>query len=145
MAGDVDDFADEEKTGDQERFHGFAGEFARVDTASGDFGFLVAFRGGGRKLPGVELRFESSEGGIGVVGRSMKLKPTRGETIGEKFLEGFADKVKIAARGSAERGGSIAQRREIETDGPALFPVGRNLEDRGAAESTVGEKHFFAK
>src|SRR5271170_1370732 len=53
MAGDVDDFADEEKAGNETGFHGFTGEFARVDTAGSDFCFFVAFRSCGRDAPGV--------------------------------------------------------------------------------------------
>ena len=47
VAGDVDNFADEEEAGDFARFHGFAGEFVGVDAAGGDFGFFVAFGAGG--------------------------------------------------------------------------------------------------
>ena len=51
MAGDVDDFADEKETGDQTRLHGFAGEFASVYTAGGDFGFFVALGASWDKSP----------------------------------------------------------------------------------------------
>jgi hypothetical protein len=53
VAGDVNDFADEEEAGDEGGFHGFTGEFAGVDAAGGDFGFFVAFGGSGRDRPGV--------------------------------------------------------------------------------------------
>src|SRR5271165_4931842 len=69
MASDIDDFADEEEAGDAAGFHGFARELARVHSAGGDFGFFVAFGGGGDESPGVELLFESSERGIGVSAR----------------------------------------------------------------------------
>jgi hypothetical protein len=145
VAGDVNDFADEEETGNMAGFHGFAGEFAGVHAAGGDFGFFVAFGGSGREDPGVELLFESGEGGIGEGGGSVEFEPARGETIGKKFLEGFAGGGEIAVAGRAKRGGGISLRSEIELDGLALFPIGGDLKNGGAAEAAMGEEHFFAE
>ena len=127
MSGDIDNFADEEKTRDETRFHGFAGELARVDTACRDFRFFVAFRGARSERPGMELLLESGDACIGVVGGSMKFEPACGEAIGEKFLQGFAGGSDIAARRAAQWGGGVTLRSEIEVDGLAFFPVGRNL------------------
>jgi len=96
MAGDVDNFADKEETGDSLRLHGFAGEFASVYAAGGDLGFFVAFGASWDNRPIVYLVFERSEGGIGVVGGSVKLQPTLRETVWKKLLEGFAGRVEIA-------------------------------------------------
>src|SRR5208337_4660552 len=57
VAGDVNDFADEEEAGDFARFHGFAGEFVGVNAADGDFGFVEAFGGGGSEGPSVNSFF----------------------------------------------------------------------------------------
>jgi hypothetical protein len=53
MAGDIDDFTDEEQAWDETRLHGFTGEFAGVDAACGDFGFFVALCRRGRDRPGM--------------------------------------------------------------------------------------------
>ena len=74
VAGDVDNLTDEEEAGNETRFHGFAGEFVGVHAAGGDFGFFVAFRASRNKCPIVKLLFESSEGGIGVVGRGVEFR-----------------------------------------------------------------------
>jgi len=145
MAGDVDDFADEEKAAEIAGFHGFAGEFASVDAAGGDFGFLVAFGGGGGNGPGVELLFESGERGIVEGGRRVEFEPTGGKTLREEFLKDVADGGEITMGGGAERGGDVALGSEIELDGLAFFPVRRNLQDGGAAESAMSEKQFFAE
>ena len=145
MAGNVDDFADEKEAGDIAGFHGFAGEFAGVHAAGSHFGLFVAFRGGGGNGPGVELLLKSSESGIGEGAWGMEFQPARGETLGEKFLKRVADCGKIAAARSAKRSGDVAPGSEIELDVLALFPVGRDLQNGRAAESTMGEEHFFAE
>lgn len=145
LAGDVDDFANEEQTSSQARFHGFAGKFAGVDPAGGDFGFDVAFRVGRTDRPIVQLSFESSERGIGVVGRGVEVKPAIRKAIGQKLLESFARGGFIAAGGGAKFGGGVATRREIEMNGLGGLPVGRDLENCGAAEAAMGEEHFFAE
>jgi len=65
VAGDVDDFADEEEAGDFAGFHGFAGEFGGVDAAGGDFGFFIAFGACGADGPGVQFPFERVESDVG--------------------------------------------------------------------------------
>jgi len=65
VAGDVDDFADEIKARDFAGFHRFAGEFAGVDAAGGDFRFGIAFGAGGKNGPGVEFFFEGGQGRAG--------------------------------------------------------------------------------
>src|SRR5208337_4580492 len=47
--------------------------------------------------------------------------------------------------GLADGGGGIATWSEIEADGLAFAPVAGDLQDGGAAEATMGEKHFFAE
>jgi hypothetical protein len=145
VAGNVNDFADEEEARHAVGFHGFAGEFAGVHAAGGDFGFFVAFGGSRSKSPGVELLFKSGEGRIGEGGRGVEFEPALGETIGEKFLEGFASTGEIAAAGRAKWSGGVSLGSEIESDGLALFPVGRDLKYGGTAEASVREEHFFAE
>ena len=145
VAGDVDDFADEEEAGDATGFHGFAGEFASVHAAARNFRFFVAFGEGGGDLPRVKLPFESGEGGIRVGARGVEFQPTCGEALREKFLEGVAGGGEIAAGGSAKRGGGVALGSEIELDRLAFVPVRGDLENRGAAEATMGEEHLLAK
>ncbi len=102
VAGDVDDFADEEESGDVAGFHGFAGELASVDTACCDFGFFIAFGSGGSDGPGMELLFESGERGIVEGGRGVEFEPAGGKSFGKKFLEGVAGGGEIAMGGGAE-------------------------------------------
>jgi len=93
----------------------------------------------------MESVFESGEGGIGEGGRGVEFEPAHRQTIGKKFLEGFADGGEIAAAGNAKRSGGVALGSEIEVDELALFPVGRDLENGGAAEAAMSEEHFFAE
>jgi hypothetical protein len=90
VAGDVDDFADEEEAGNIAGFHGFAGKLAGVHAAGSDFSLLVALSGGGTDGPGVQLLLESTEAMVGESARGVKFEPTRGKAIGEKFLEDLA-------------------------------------------------------
>lgn len=145
MTGDVDDFPDEEQAGDETRLHGFAGEFASIDAACCDFGFFVTFRGCRIDAPTVQLPFQILEAGIGVIRWGVEFEPARGEATGKKFLKGLAGSAEVSAGRSTERGGGVARGYEIEMDGLALLPVGRDLEDGRAAEASMREEHFFAE
>ena len=65
VSGDVNHFTDKKKAGYAARLHGFAGKFAGVDAACGDFCLLVAFGGAGSDGPVVDLLLECEEGGVG--------------------------------------------------------------------------------
>lgn len=93
----------------------------------------------------MDLALESSERGIGEAGWSVEFEPTRGEAIGEKFLKGFPSGGRVALAGSAKRGNGLALGSKIDLNGLTLFPVRRDLENGGAAESAMGEKHLFAE
>ena len=82
MAGDIDDFADEEEAWNETGFHGFTGELVGVDASRGYFGFFVAFGGSGDDGPSMKLLFERGEGGIAVPRRSMEFEPALGQAIG---------------------------------------------------------------
>lgn len=67
VAGDVDDFADEEEAGDVFRFHGLGGEAAGVDSASRDFGLVADFGAAGApqgflSVPGLRRAFGADDG-----------------------------------------------------------------------------------
>jgi hypothetical protein len=146
VAGYVNDFADEEEAGDEGGFHGFAGEFAGVDAAGGDFGFFVAFGGGGRDRPGMQKFFESIEGRIGVTRGCVEFEPAFGEAIGKKLLEGLARRGWIAVRRIAQCfNGVVATGGEIEANRLAFLPIGGDLENGGSTEAAMGEEHFFAE
>lgn len=145
MAGDVDDFANEEEAGDEKRLHGLAGKLASVDATRGDFGLFVTFAGSRSERPLVQVLFESSEGRIGVGGGRVEFEPALGEAIGNKLLQGFTRGRQIAMAGGAQRSGGIALRSEVQLNGLGFLPVGGNLEYGGTAETAMGEKHFFAK
>ncbi len=145
MAGDVDDFADEEEPGDFARFHGFAGEFVGVDATGSDFGFLVAFGARGMNLPGVEFLFEGFEGSVGERFWLVTLEPAIREAVGEECTESFFGSGGVACAGFADGLCNVAVGREINFDGLAFAPVTRRLENGGAAEAAMGEEHFFAE
>ena len=106
VAGDVDDFTDKEQAGDFPTFHRFAGEFARVDAAGGDFGFGVAFGTGGQDAPQVQVLFEIGEGRVGPRGRRVAFEPTRSQTLGKK-VECGADGGWSARGDGAKSGGDV--------------------------------------
>ncbi len=81
VAGDVDDFTDEEEAANFRGFHGFAGKSAGIHAASGDFGFFVAFGGCRSDRPGVESIFEGEEIGVGPGIGGVVLQPLSGEAI----------------------------------------------------------------
>ena len=81
MAGDIDHFADEEKAWNETGFHRFAGEFVGVDASGGDFGFFVAFGGGGDNRPSMKLLLERGQDGVGVARRKVEFEPALGEAI----------------------------------------------------------------
>lgn len=145
VAGDVNDFTDKEKSRDTAGFHGFAGEFAGIDAAGGDLRFFVALGGGRDQRPGVERLLKLSNAGIGVMGWGVEFDPARGETVGEKFLDGFAGGGGIAMSGGPEFRGCILPGSQVELDRFALFPARGELENGRAAEPAMSEEHFFAE
>ena len=96
VAGDVDDFSDEEEAGDMAGLHGAGLQVAAVDAASGDFGLQVAFGAGGMEGVVVEVLFAGLEGGVGPAGGD----GDGGEMVGKAGLE-------MVAEGLAE-GGVVA-------------------------------------
>ena len=145
VAGDVDDFADEEEAGDFAGLHGFAGEFVGVDATGGYFGFLKAFGARGADFPGVQFPFERFEGGVRPGLWRVVLQPAFGEALGQKFLKGFFGYGDGACARFADFLCGVAVRGEIDLDGFAFLPVAGGLENRGTAEAAMGEEHFFAK
>src|SRR5262249_45097223 len=102
--------------------------------------------GSGRSdRPGVSLLLQRVKSRVGERCRLVKFQPTRGQASGQEFLKGLANGSEVAGLGRAYGSGDVAVRGEIEADGPAFFPVGRNLENRWTAESTMGEEHLLAK
>ena len=61
------------------------------------------------------------------------------------MLEGFFGGGSISRAGLSDSGGGVAAWGEINLNGMAILPVAGDLEDGGAAESAVGEEHFFAE
>ena len=82
---------------------------------------------------------------IGVAGGCVEFKPSLGEAVGKKLLQGFARGGQVAAAGGAEGSSGVALRSQVEMDGLGFIPVGGDLEDGGAAETAMGEEHFFAE
>ena len=64
VAGHVHDFADEKQARNFAAFHRFGGEFVGVDSAAGDFGFLVAFGACWRDGPCMRLLLEIGQSGV---------------------------------------------------------------------------------
>ena len=145
VTGDVDDFADEEQSADFTGFHGFAGQFGRVHTAGGDFGFVVAFGTGGMDGPGMEFPFECIKSGVGKGFRRVELEPALDEAFRKEYVEGFFGDGEVACPGYADCRGELAVGSKIDLHRSAITPVTGGLEDGGAAQATMREKHFFAK
>ena len=152
MTGDVDDFADEVEAGDIQTFHGLCGEGVGRDAARGDFCLFEAFGAGGVEGPGVELTLELIEGVVGPVGGGGQVQETVGETGWELGSERGPGRREVAAGGrGAERGEEVVVGSPVDLDwlriliGRGACPVGGDLEDGGAAESTMGEEEFFTE
>src|SRR5271157_5347709 len=133
VAGDVNDFADEEETGNFAGLHGFAGEFVGVYAADGDFGLLKAFSSCGCEGPSLYVLFESGQRGIRPGAGRVVVQPCFCQAFGEELLEGFFCGGQIARACFADGGGGIAVGSEIDADGFAFVPIAGDLEDGGAA------------
>ena len=147
VAGDVDDFADEEQAGNFAAFHGFGGEFVGVDAAAGDFGFFVAFGACGHEAPGMHLLLE-----IGEVRRSSRSAACDARASGRRGELGRA--LRNSDRKGRERAGcsevvedcrQLARWGEVDCDRVRLLPVRRNLQDRGTAQAAMRDQHFLAE
>jgi hypothetical protein len=145
VAGDIDDFADEEQTGNRTAFHGLAGEFTSVNAAGGDLSFLVALGSRGDDRPGVDLLLEGGESGVGEGAWLVEFEPAGGEASGEEFLKSMAGRGGIAGFGAANGSAGVAFGGEIEGNGLTRFPVGGDLQNGGTTETAVGKEHLFAK
>ncbi len=150
VAGDVDGFADYEEPGDGAGFHGAGVEVIGVDAAGGDFRLFEALRAYGVELPAAESALGGFEGGVGPAVGGGNLGKVMGKTLGKDGAERLRKGgVVTAGAGVEERlehlGVGRETGREVDVQGFAGTPVGRCLEDGGAAEAPVREEHFFAK
>ena len=147
MAGHVDDFADEKQAGHFSALHGLGGKFVGINAADCDFGFFVAFRAGRRNRPRMRLLLESSESGIRPCGGCVQFEPAIGQTVRQNLSELRAQCRREFAESSASRKIAVSSLSgaKINPNLLRLFPVGGNLQDRGAAQSAMGDQHFFAE
>src|SRR5215469_9666901 len=139
MACDVHDFANKEEPGDFAKFHSSAGELTGVHATSGDFGFFITFGTCGCDDPFVNLTLESFERGVRPISWSMEIKPARGKTVRKNFLQRGAQGRHIAGFAQAQGPRDVTGRSQVHADGFAALPVRRNLQDRGAAQATMGD------
>ncbi len=148
-AGDVDDLADEEEAGDFAGGEGAGVELVGGNAAGGDLRLCVAFGAGGGEGPGVEEGFEAVEGGVGEGlggGGGVHGEPALGPAGRKQGAEdGGEGGVVAAGVGGAEGCKGVAAGGEIEQDGLAGLPVGRDLQDGRAAEAAVGDEDFLAE
>src|SRR5260370_35625398 len=145
MTGDIDHFADEKQSFDVQSLHRLAGQFVGIDAAGRylcRFGALVV---GWLDHPSVNLLFPFCEGFVVPGCRWMVLQPAFSESSGQNSLERIPRGGEVAKLGSADRRRDLAIWREIETDGLALLPIGRDLQDRWAAQTAMGDQQFFAE
>lgn len=145
VTGDVDDFADEKKSGNFARLHGFAGEFVGVHATGSDFGFFVALGACGSDDPVVNLAFKFFQRLIGPRGRSVEIEPADREPIGENSLQRGTCRRHVANFPISQRGSDIAIWREVDADRFARVPIGRDLQDGGAAQAAVRDQHALAE
>ena len=145
MAGDIHDFANKEETGDFAAFHGFAGKFIGVHTAGGDFGFFITFGSCRSDDPFVNLTLESFERLIRPLGWSVEIEPAHGKTLRENSLQLGAHGRDIPDFALAQGRGDVTAWSQVHSDRFASVPVRRNLQDRGAAQATVSDKHALGE
>ena len=147
MTGDVDDFADEEQAGNFAAFHGFGEEFIGVDAAAGDFGFFEAFGACGDTVQACSLvleigQSERSSTRMGVVSRAS------GRRSGPAIVLRSSDRSVARVRGALGSSKDSCQLLigcKVDADFLRLFPVGGDLQDRGAAQAAMSDQHFFAE
>src|SRR5688572_4882433 len=147
-SGDVDDFADEKKARDFAGFHGFGGKLGSVDSSECDFGFRVAFGSGWNERPRSQHFYDRIELRLLVMDerflRCVLLAPSFGKSLGPELAENIE-------QGPSTRTGShegIHLRRlgqKIKMDGITLPPIARDLQDRGSAQSAMGEQNCLCK
>src|SRR6185312_12468650 len=114
--------------------------------SSSDFGFGIAFGAGGSDAPGMCRAFERGEMVVGERRRRMLVKPLVDESRRENFAEfRFQGSQRAGKFGIGESGGKFVAGSDVERNAGVGFPIRRNLQDGGAAESAMGEEHFFAE
>ncbi len=150
VAGDVDGFADDKEAGDGAGFHGAGVEVGGVDAAGGDFSLFESLRADGVELTAAELAFAGFKGGVGPTGRRGDFGQVIGEALRKCGPQSLSEGGFVAAGARLEErleelvaGGEAG--REVDVEGLAGTPVGRGLQNGGAAEAAMREQHLFAK
>ena len=97
----------------------------------------------------MELLLEAGDAGVGPVaggGVGADADPALGEARGKDCAEGGEGGVPVALGALGEEWGEdVDAGGEIEAEFAAGVPVGRDLQDGGAAEAAVGDEEFFAE
>ncbi len=98
MAGDVDDFSDEEEAGDA-ALHGLGGELGGVDASGGDLGLGVTLGCLWRDGPVMPAVFPRFQGMIGPAGGRIEVEQAVGEALGQDRAQVGTERGKIAVGG----------------------------------------------
>jgi hypothetical protein len=145
----IDYLADEVEAGYAPGFEGAGVELAGGDAAGRDFGLGEAFGVGGSDIPGVELALEVCDGGVGEVfslRRRMKREPAVGPASWEQGTDLCGSCRGVAAGLRKKRWREhFPAGREVDRDRLVRSPVGRDLENGGAAESAMGDEELLAE
>ncbi len=145
MSGDVDYFADEIQTRDFAALHCLRGKFARADAASGHLGLFESLSGRGNDFPVVNPAFKFKKSLVGERSRRMKFEPSISETVGQHFPNRSARACCISEFAVTKSGRDLATRSEVDVNCAARLPVRRDLQDRRATQSAMGDQHFFTE
>src|SRR6266702_6392739 len=89
--------------------------------------------------------FQSLKIVVGPALRSVVYEPTISEALWPEIAIDRARCFDISMAGDGAQSNELLRRRQVEAEGSSGFPVGRNLQDRRAAESAMSDQHFLAE
>ena len=113
--------------------------------AGGDFGLTVAFGSLRRHFPGMDEVLDLKKRAVRIPRQGMDLEPAIRQTTGQEFTEQRSPICGITMRACAQPFVEVEAGREIDGDSFPAFPIRRDLEDRGTAQTAMREQHLFLK
>src|SRR5580698_4551755 len=150
MTSDVNGFADEEKAGDGADFHGARLQTGGVYAAGRDLSLFKALCAGGMKGEVAQVVRAGGERGVApAVGRGGFCEKG-GQALRQHGAQSLAECGRIAWGAGLKQwreqigvGGKAGS--EINEDRLTGMPVGRGLQNGGAAQAAMRDEHLFAE